>query len=307
MARRLTRDQIIHAFDKQIAPVTDLEPGEVLTLETLDAGNGLVTSNDFDAETLRSDRSNPATGPIRIPGAEPGDVLVVDILDIRLADQGFMAVKTGVTAVANRFQRGDVKIVPIRDGYAILTDTLSVPIHPMIGVIGVAPLGEPVGNLYGGDHGGNMDTRTITIGSRVYLPVYVSGAMLAIGDIHAAQGEGEIFLSAVEISSEVDIRVQVAKGVSMPTPIVETADTIAPIATGSTLDAAADGALNKAFDLLTGMAGMDFFDAGRLISIGCHLMISQYVPPAVIHGRVDIPKSHLRQLKIDLPHAPGTP
>jgi amidase len=169
----------------------------------------------------------------------------------------------------------------------------------------VAPSGPPVTTMFGGEHGGNMDTRTIGSGCRVYLPVFIPGAMLAVGDLHAAQGEGEIFLSAVEIAGEVDLKVQVLKGVKLPTPLVETDEFIAPIATGATLDEAADRALGKAVDLLTTLAGLDFYDAGRFISAGAHLMISQYVPPAVLHCRVDLPKSVLARAGFDLRQAIG--
>jgi amidase len=196
-------------------------------------------------------------------------------------------------------------MIPIRDGHAVLSERLRVPLHPMVGVVGVAPASGRVGNLYGGEHGGNMDTRTIAAGSRVYLPVLVPGAMLAVGDVHAAMGEGEVFLSGVEIAAEVDIRVQVLKGVKVPTPLVETAESIAPISTGATLDEAADAALNKAMDLLVELADMDFYDAGRLLSAGGHLKISQYVPPAVLHCRVEIPKTLLSQLGFDLRQALG--
>src|SRR5262249_7757486 len=138
-------------------------------------------------------------------------------------------------------------------------------------------------------------------------PVLMPGAMLAVGDLHAAQGEGEIFLSAVEIAGEVDLKVQVLKGVMLPTPLVETAEAIAPIATGSTLDEAADRALGKAVDLLTSGGGWDFYDAGRFISAGAHLMTSQYAPPAVLHCRVDLPKPLLERAGFDLRRAIGAP
>jgi amidase len=229
----------------------------------------------------------------------------VDIVDVRVVERGLMVVRPGLTAFRDRFDRPQLKMIPIREGHAILSERLRVPLHPMVGVVGVAPDGPAVSNMYGGDHGGNMDTRTIAAGSRVYLPVFRPGAMLAVGDVHAAMGEGEVFLSGVEIAGEVDLRVQLLKGVQVPTPLVETADAVAPIATGATLDEAADRALNKALDLLVELADMDFYDAGRLISAGGHLKISQYVPPAVIHCRVELPKALLAQLRFDLRQALG--
>ncbi|HUR07933.1 MAG TPA: acetamidase/formamidase family protein, partial [Nonomuraea sp.] len=138
MTRRVTRDRIVHAFDKANQPVLDLEPGEVVTLETLDAFNGRVTSGDEDPDGIDTTKANPATGPLRVVGAEPGDVLAVDILDMRLQDQGATIVLTGSTALRDRFQTSQIKIIPVRDGHAILANDVRVPVHPMIGVIGVA-------------------------------------------------------------------------------------------------------------------------------------------------------------------------
>ncbi len=307
MTRRLTRDHHIYEFDPANPPATDLSPGETLTVETHNCRTGTVTREDQLADLVDVSKVNPASGPIRVPEAEVGDILVVDILDVRVAESGIMVVRPGITAFRHRFHEPQIKIVPIRDGHAILSDRLRVPLHPMVGVVGVAPAGAAVPNLYGGEHGGNMDTRTIGAGSRVYLPVLVPGAMLAVGDVHAAQGEGEVFLSGVEIAAEIDLRVQVLKGVRMPTPLVETADSIAPVSTGATLDEAAEDALNKAMDLLMELADMDFYEAGRLLSATGHLKISQYVPPTVMHCRVELPISILAQLNFNLRQAVGAP
>jgi len=305
MPRRLGRDRHIFAFDRSIPPALDLGPGELLTVETHDSYVGKVASIQ-ELPLVDLDHCNPAGGPIRVLGAEPGDILTVDILDVRVGDDAIMAVVPGFTAFRARFDRADVRPVPIRAGEAILSERLRVPLHPMIGVIGVAPAGPPVGTLYGGEHGGNMDTRTIGAGARVYLPVFVPGALLGVGDLHAAQGEGEVFLDAVEIAGEVDLKVQVLKGVKLPTPLVETADAIAPIATDATLDEAAERALGKAMDLLIELAGLDLFDAGRFLSAAGHLRISQFVPPAVLHCRVELPKSILARAGFDLRRALGT-
>jgi len=303
VTRRLTRDHHIYAFDAATPPAIELQPGETLTVETHDCRTGTITREDQLPDLVDTSRVNPASGPIRVAGAEPGDLLAVDILDVRVAERGLMVVRPGTTAFRHRFTESQLKMVPIRDGHAILSERLRVPLHPMVGVVGVAPDGPPVPNLYGGEHGGNMDTRTIAAGSRVYLPVFHPGALLAVGDVHAAMGEGEVFLSGVEIAGEVDLRVQLLRSASLPTPLVETADAIAPIASGATLDEAADRALNKALDLLMHLADLDFYDAGRLISAGGHLKISQYVPPTVLHCRVELPKALLAQLNFDLRQA----
>src|SRR5262245_31581036 len=138
MPLRLGRDQLVFAFDRSIPPVIDLPPGEMLTVETHDSYVGKVSSI-AELPLVDMDNGNPAGGPIRIPDAAPGDLLAVDILDVRVGDHAVMAVVPGFTAFRARFDRADVCAVPIRNGHAILNERLQVPVRPMIGVIGVAP------------------------------------------------------------------------------------------------------------------------------------------------------------------------
>src|SRR5206468_55150 len=126
---RLGRDHFVFAFDKATPPVLDLEPGELLTVETHDSYVGKVSSI-AELPLVDMDHCDPAGGPIRVLGAEPGDVLAVDILDVRVGDHGVMAIVPGFTAFRALFDRADVRAVPIEAGEAVLTDRLRVPLHP---------------------------------------------------------------------------------------------------------------------------------------------------------------------------------
>jgi amidase len=163
----------------------------------------------------------------------------------------------------------------------------------MIGVIGVAPP-EPVPATLGGPHGGNMDTRLIGAGAIVYLPVFHPGAQLFLGDVHAAQGDGEVFLTGVEIAAEIEATIGLLKQHWLPGPLVETAEVVATVAQAPTLDEASTKALRMARELLVRVTHHDPIDVGFLMSAACDLRVSQFLPGATIHARVEVPKSVLR-------------
>ena len=142
----------------------------------------------------------------------------------------------------------------------------------------------------------------IGAGSKVFLPTFSDGAMVYFGDVHAAMGDGEVFLSGVEIAGRVQARVTVATGWSLPTPIVETDELVAVIADGATFDEAAKSAMAKAVEVLTA-GGMDPVDAGFLMSAAGHLRVCQYIPNAsLVHCRFELPKSILALNQISIPN-----
>ena len=121
----------------------------------------------------------------------------------------------------------------------------------MIGVIGVAPAGDDVPCGTPGSHGGNMDTRLIGDGATIYLPVQAPGALLAVGDLHAAMGDGEIAFTGVEVAGAVTLQVSLREDMSLTDPVLENDDTVATIASAETLDEAAKMATNAMADLRT--------------------------------------------------------
>jgi amidase len=171
----------------------------------------------------------------------------------------------------------------------------------MIGLLGVAPKGDPVSTFRGAEHGGNMDTLLIGTGARVFLPTFFDCGMVYFGDVHAAMGDGEVFLSGVEIAGRTRAGVTVAANWSLPTPLVETDELVAVIASGATFDEAAQAVMAKAVDLLSA-GGMDRIDAGFLMSAAGHLRVCQYIPhAALVHCRFELPKSILALNEIRLP------
>jgi amidase len=276
---RITRDHIVYSLDRAHPPILEIDPGDVVCLETYDARTGTVRSSADLLERPHPKGSNPATGPIFVRGAEPGDSLVVTIQRIALADQGYLAVKAGEGLLAHRAKKHATRMIPIRDGMAVFSDCIRFPTRPMVGVIGTAPAGEGVSTGVMGPHGGNLDNRFVGEGAKVHLPVNVRGALLGIGDIHGAMGDGEISFSGLEICAEVTARVDLVRGRSLRRPRIETAD--AWMTTGDALDLtqAARIAADEMADLLMERLGVSFEEAYMLITAAVDVQISQCCEP----------------------------
>ena len=270
-------------------PVLTVPSGETVRIRTKDCFSNCIAREDQLLSSINWDNINPATGPLRVLGAEPGDILKVEILDIRVAAQGVMVTLPGFGVLEKEMTRETTKIIPIRDGKAVLNDRVSVPIAPMIGVIGTAPAAEPVSTGTPGEHGGNMDCKKIVKGSTLYLPVAVPGAMLALGDLHAVMGDGEIVGCGVEISGEVEVRVTVLKGVNLPTPFLADGKSLMTIASAPVLEEAGKEAVRKMHRFLCERLGIERHEAGMLLSALGNLRICQIVDP-LMTARMEIPR-----------------
>ncbi len=275
---KIPRSKVIYSFSPKHSPVAYAKPDDIVVFETIDALGGQVRSEDISIESLDWTRVNPATGPLYVEGAEPGDTLVVDILDISTEEQAVILVVPGHGALHDKSFKPRVKLLR-RHKDRILFNDLEIPIKPMIGVIGVAPSeGEvPTGSL--GAHGGNMDVALITRGTRLYLPVFVKGALLAIGDLHLVQGDGELCVAAAEVSGEVMVRVNVVKGRRPRYPVLELEDRYAILAFGKTVDEAVYRASEEAVEVLQRAHNLSFEEAYMLASLIVDLRINQVVDP----------------------------
>ena len=264
--------------------------GDTVRFETLDCFGCQIKREDQLLEKIDWSNINPATGPLFIEDAMPGDVLKVEILDIELDDQGVMidGPSHGVTgqAVAEETTR----IFPVNDGIIRFNEALSFPVDPMIGVIGTAPAGEGVDTGTPGPHGGNMDCTRIGAGATLYLPVNVEGALLAMGDLHAKMGDGEVEVCGVEIAGAVTVKVTVVKNCGLPTPFLVNHEMAAAIYSAETLDDAAVGATMAMHSFLTAELGMNPHEAGMLLSVTGDLRICQIVDPEKT-CRMEIPMS----------------
>ena len=193
-------------------------------------------------------------------------------------DYAVMCVEHGAGALGELVEGIETSILPIENGLLVLSKALSIPVRPMIGVIGTAPAGDPVLNGTPGEHGGNMDCKLITAGSVVYLPVNVKGALLSLGDLHAIMGDGEVCICGAEVSGEVTLKAESVAS-DIPTPCVETEDRFHFIGSAATLDECERIVLDKAHAFLTGVQGMRSNDAARAMSLLCDLCVCQVVDP----------------------------
>ena len=295
--KKITRDKLQTVFAKEIEPVIEIDPGETLLVETEDALFHTVrTDKDLYQNfteiwnTLKG--NNPVTGPIYVNGAKPGDNITVKIEKMECFDpwtntiQGlgalsdFLDIKPDLPATATICTiKGDKVIYPTSRG------DLKIPIEPMIGTIGVAPLVDRYRSHYHSpEHLGNVDLKDICPGNTVILPVNVEGALISLGDCHAAQGDGELCGTALESRADVTITVDLIKKEDtkyMECPQVEYPDAIGSV--GCPFGASMDNVMCAAYrDLLKRMEkyyGFNIVEAYKLITQVGELSFGQLVPP----------------------------
>ncbi len=200
------------------APVAEVAPGEVFEVETeLNIGGHLITSLEdrLTEKDVTLPFVNPATGPILVTGAKPGDMLEIQVHDVGVHGLGFTALWPGIGIFPDWARRKEFGIqnrnVRVEDGVVHWSDALTLPARPMIGVIGVAPVAGAVLTVDNGTHGGNMDVQEVTNGNTLRLRVHHEGAHLFVGDVHALQGDGEVNgMGAIEIRGHLTLSVTLA-------------------------------------------------------------------------------------------------
>ena len=291
---QIIQDQV-YAFSKNNKPVATAVPGEVLQFVTKDCFSNRITDETVTMATLDYgyDGANPAAGPVYVEGAQPGDVLVVDIYDIEVADEGTVATDDHCGPLFEGTPYRSKK-VPIVDGMAQFNE-VKFPINPMIGVIGTAPDGEDVIDGYVGAHGGNMDNHLITKGTRLYFPVRVPGALLQMGDVHAAMGDGELCGTGIEIPARITVRVGLLKDFELHWPVLET---FGPEgrwyvnASGQEYNEAVMAAAKELQRLLMRITGWDATDTYMYMSLQSDVEISQGCKPCEVQLslRIGTPK-----------------
>lgn len=294
---RVGGDRLIYKFAPQLTAAGEVDSGSLVEFTTVDCFGGQVKTEDNTLDSIDFSRVNPATGPVAIAGAEPGDALQVDILDIATESVGVIMAVPGLGVLGEKVTEPQTKVVKIGPRFIEFDAKLRLPKKPMIGVIGVAtaegevPCGTP------GDHGGNMDTTEICTGNRLILPVFQPGAMLALGDVHAAMGDGEVCGTGVECGAKVLVKVTLLKNAHVRRPMLETKSEIQTIASGSDVSAASQLAVADMIEYLQREAHLSFNEAYMLISVYGEVRISQLVDP-LLTVRVAISKEVLGVLGV---------
>lgn len=271
--QRITRDKLTPVFDRRLPPVARVAQQEVFLVETEDSRGGRTrvpehtTPEYLLAMRRKGYHGNPVTGPIYVEGAMPGDALAVHILEQACDSLGYMGYWPFLFHLEDYFPQPNTTLVEIRDGHVLFADDIRIPVRPVIGTIGVAPALEAIASGSMGRHCGNVDVQEIAAGSTVYLPVFVEGALLCLGDCHAIQSDGEI--GSVEMRSEVTLRCEVIPGgaASMTWPRIETADSLVTVGIATPLEEAARQALREMLVWIEERTGMSRHEAYLLA--GC--------------------------------------
>ena len=280
-------------WDNAFPPVATIAPGDEMTFETVDASGGQLSMDSTVADVAALDfaKINPVSGPVRIDGAEPGDALVVTMLDFSASGWGWTALIPGFGLLADQFPDPALQL------WTYDTESLApaaygpggrVPLKPLCGTIGVAPAeAGPHSIVPPRRVGGNMDIRDLARGTVLYLPVEVSGALFSVGDTHAAQGDGEVCGTALENPMAVALRFELEKAAAPAFPRFETPGPVSRhldaegyhVTTGIAPDlmAATRDAVAGMIDLVCRLHGLSAAHAYMLCSVVADLRISEVV------------------------------
>lgn len=289
---------IIYEFNKDNPPIKSIASGTTIRIETYDCFQNQIQDAETEVTAIDWNKINPATGPIYIEDAMPGDILKVKIDQIEIGDQGVMVVGPELGVMGHRIEQMTSKILPIRNDKVIF-DEIEIPVNKMIGVIGVAPEGEGVNCGTPGAHGGNMDNKMVAEGATLYFPVFVEGALFSLGDFHAAMGDGEVSVSGVEVPGAATVALEVMKGETIRHPMLENEEVFTQIVSAETVDEAAKLATAEMVERIVQKSGKSVSDITMLMSAAGQAEICQIVDP-LMTARFSVPKWVLKQLDVTL-------
>ena len=208
-------------WDNAAAPVLEVESGDMVELECVDASGGQITRSSGPQADMDMTRVNPVTGPVFVKGAEPGDALAVEILELRPEEWGWTAIIPDFGLLADEFPEPWLNIsrVDPPTGRVDFADGVILPFEPFPGTIGVAPAqAGPHPVLPPTNAGGNLDIKHLRMGTTLLLPVGVEGALFSVGDTHAAMGDAEVCGTAVECAMTIAVRLTTVKHAHLPAP-----------------------------------------------------------------------------------------
>jgi acetamidase/formamidase len=286
---KLSAEPTHSVWDRSLAPRLHIEPGDEVAFQCEDASGGQVHAGMTTAEYLTIDRTriHALTGPVYVEGAEPGDVLEIDVLSTRHAGWGWSSVIEGFGFLKDRFREPYLFHWQLDGESTASLAPAVVPVRPFLGVMGVTRAEAGAFRTRPpGPFGGNLDVRELCAGSRLYLPVFNRGALFSCGDGHAAQGDGEVCINGIECPLDVTLRFHLHKQQPLAGPIVEASEVAAPDSTanawvvlesGTDLAAAAQAATGRMIDLLVSRWGFTEVHAYILCSVALKLRLSQVV------------------------------
>jgi acetamidase/formamidase len=285
-------DERVHfTWDTGNEPVLGIDSGDTVVVWTRDVSDNQIgpDSDRSVIDGLDWNRVYPLAGPIAIRGAEPGDTLAVEILDLHTQGWGWTAILPGLGLLPDDFPSAYLRVFDLSRGdVAVFREDIAVPLEPFFGTMGVCPAGasaQPV--MPPGTFGGNMDVRQLVRGATLYLPVQVEQGLFSCGDAHAAQGDGEVCVTGLEAPMFASLRFTLEKGRRIPgpqyrtpaplTPRVDSAPFYATTGVGGDLYVAAQEAVRAMVDHMASNYGLGREDAYLLCSLAVDLKISEVV------------------------------
>lgn len=296
----ITKETVNDIMKWDNKPAGYCKSGDTIVFETRDCYDNTITSSERplgDREGL----SNPVTGALYVEGAEVGDILKIEIEDIKLRSWGVMRSSTTAGVFHEKYEKREAIIFEVKDNKIYFDDKLILDTDPMIGVIGTAPVEkEGIPTTTPGKHGGNMDCKKIVKGSIVYLPVNVKGGLLSMGDIHTLMGDGEVFICGLEIAGEITVKVSVLKNIKLPTPFLYSRGKVMSIQSAEDLDKAGDMAAKEMFEFVKEATKQDDVRTGMLMSLLSDMAVCQVVDP-LLTVRVEFPLDVLEKYGYKLP------
>jgi acetamidase/formamidase len=305
----LSAEPIHSRWNHALEPRLRIAHGDTVHLECLDSSGAQVHPAMNVGEFLKIDRGriHALTGPIFVDGAEAGDVLQIDVLEVAHKGWGWSSVIAGLGFLKERFSEPYLFHWQLDGAISRSLAPAVVALRPFCGVMGVARAEDgEFRTRPPGMFGGNMDVRELSQGATLYLPVLNRGALFSAGDAHAAQGDGEVCINGIECPADVTLRFRVHKQRALPGPIVESAahpvhaESEAWIVVVSGIDAvaAARAATSRMIDLLMDRWGLIEVHGYLLCSVAMHLRLSQVVNEPMFTVSAAIPKHVLPARKL---------
>ena len=279
-------------WNRNLEPRLEILSGDTVHMECVEASGGQVrpamTAREFVA--IDRGRIHALTGPIAVQGAEPGDTLEVEILEVRHKGWGWTSIIAGLGFLKERFAE------PLLFHWELdadITRSLApavVPLRPFCGVMGVAPAEDgEFRTRPPGDFGGNMDVRDLSAGAKLYLPVLNAGALFSAGDAHAAQGDGEVCINGIECPADATLRFHLHKHKPLAGPMIassprkpNTSGEWVVVESAADVLTAARAATTRMIDLLVSAWGFSPEHAYLLCSVAMDLRLCQVVNEPLI-------------------------
>lgn len=267
--QRLSRDLYTTILDPQLPPAMTVASGETFLVETWDAYMGAWNVGEEPQAT------GPATGPVAVEGASPGDALCIEILTIEPGQAAMHDVRAGRGFLGDVFTERRPTVMAIEEGHLLFPGGVKIPTRPSIGLIATTPLSPQSAASDSGAYGGDLDIQELTAGSTLWLPVFVPGGLLVVGDCHAVVGDGAVGGTGAECAAELTLRITIEQAPGIKRPRALTSDHFMTIAYAEELTQAMQHAVQDMVDFLVQEKGMAPYDAYSLLSLAGDVRMSR--------------------------------